>query len=464
MFPKDIYVQRRKRLIQQIESGLIFLPANEEVPMNYPANLYHFRQDSSFLYYAGIDAPGLAAVIDIEEDRQILFGDDISVEDIIWTGPLHSVKERGKAVGINESFPLKDLRDLIKEAITKGRRIHLLPPYRVQTTRRLAELLGIHIDKVADHVSEKLIRAIVDQRSVKSDEEVAQIEIALEITHEMHTTAMRLTKPGIYEYEIAGITEGIARSKNGSLAFPVVFSVHGETLHNLSHHNKMEAGRLAVHDSGAESPLHYAGDITRTFPVDGRFSLQQKQVYEIVLKAQLGAIETIRPGIIFRDVHLHAARILAEGLKGIGLMKGDTDAAVKEGAHALFFPHGIGHMMGLDVHDMENLGEDYVGYDEGIRRSDQFGLACLRLAKELKPGFVVTVEPGLYFIPALITRWRNENKFNDFINYAEVERYRDFGGIRIEDDVLVTKQGHRVLGKPIPKIISEVEEATKDSK
>lgn len=461
MFAETTYIRRRDCLKKEMGSGLILFLGNEEVPMNYPANPYYFRQDSSFLYYLGLDNPGLAAVVDLDEDREIILGNDISVKDVVWTGPQSSISEKSEQVGVRESAPLQELKPLLIKAIRGGRKVHFLPPYRAEGIQKISDLLGIHSGMVKEYASEELMRAVVAQRSVKSDEEIAQIEMALDITYEMHTTAMRLSKPGMREYEIAGLLAGISRSRNGNLAFPIVFTIHGETLHNFDHKKRMEAGHLAVHDSGVESPLHYASDITRTFPVAGKFTQKQRELYELVLNAQVAAIDAIRPGVMYRDVHLLASRTIAEGLKGIGLMKGNIEDAVKEGAHALFFTHGIGHLLGLDVHDMENFGEDNVGYDESVQRSDQFGLAYLRLAKKLEQGFVVTVEPGIYFIPALIDKWKGEGRFTDFISYAKVEQYRDFGGIRIEDDILVTENGCRVLGKPIPRTIEEVEAASR---
>ncbi len=425
--------------------------------MNYPANVYPFRQDSSFLYYWGLDSPGLVAAVDIDADREIIFGDDLTVDDIVWTGPQPTVAEQAARVGVWQTASLKDLRPFLEKAIRGGQTIHFLPQYRAENKIFLGEILGIRPDFLNTYASEKLTRAVIAQRSVKEEQEVDEIEKALAITRAMHLYAIQNTRPGLYEREIAGAVEGIALSHGGRLSFPEIFSIHGETLHNEFHGNQMKEGDLVVHDAGAEAPSHYAGDITRSFPVSGSFSFQQKAVYQIVLQTQLAAIEAIRPGFPYRDVHLLAARVMTEGLKELGLMKGDVNEAVAEGAHALFFPHGLGHMMGLDVHDMEGLGEDWVGYDDEIRRSDQFGLAYLRLGKRLRPGFVLTVEPGIYFIPELIDQWKAAGKFTDFIDYAEIEKFRYFGGIRIEDDVLVTGDGHRVLGEPIPKTVAEIE-------
>jgi len=461
MFDPSIYTQRRDRLKDQLQSGLILFLGNEESPMNYPANPYHFRQDSSYLYFFGLDFPSLAGVIDVDENRDIIFGNDVDIEDIIWMGFQPSMKERAGKVGVKETFSLDKLEETVQKAAQQGKKVHFLPPYRPETELKLNRLLGISPDEVKKNVSVELIKAVVAQRSVKIKEEVEEIEKAHAVTYEMHTTAMKMAKPGIYERDIAGRIEGIALSLGSSVSFPIILTINGQILHNHYHGNMLEEGRLLVNDSGAESLLHYAADITRTIPVSGKFSQKQREIYEIVLSSQEVAIQSIRPDIKNRDIHLKTAKVIAEGLKGLEIMKGNTDEAVQEGAHALFFPHGLGHQMGLDVHDMEDLGEDYVGYDEKTKRSDQFGIAYLRLAKELQPGYVVTVEPGIYFIPALIDKWKGEKKFTQFINYDKVEEYRDFGGVRIEDNVLVTEDGHRVIGKPIPKTPEDIEKIMK---
>lgn len=457
MFKAQIYIKRRELLKKQITSGVVLFLGNEESPMNYPANTYPFRQDSSFLYFFGLDTPGLAALVDIEEGKEVLFGEDVSVEDIIWMGALPSLKDRALQAGIKKTAPSSDLDKTLKEAVRKGRRIHYLPPYRSETALKIEEYLGIHNSLAKDYSSKDLIKAVVKQRSVKSQEEIEEIENAHSLTFEMHTTAMKLGRPGIYEKEVVGQIEGIAFSAGFALAFPTIFTINGQILHNHYHGNLLKKERLVVNDSAAESEMHYASDITRTFPVTGKFTQKQKDIYEIVLDAQLEAIRSIKPGVRFRNVHIRAAKKIVTGLKELGLMKGDVTEAVKAGAHALFFPHGLGHMLGLDVHDMEDLGEEFVGYDERTKRSEQFGLAYLRFARELHPGFVMTVEPGIYFIPALIDKWMAEKKHPLFINYDKVNTYRDFGGVRIEDNVLVTKDGCRVLGKPIPKTVEEIE-------
>lgn len=457
MFKPEIYRTRRDNLREKLQSGLVLIPGNTEACMNYTANTYRFRQDSDFLYFFGLDHPDLAGVMDVDTGEDYIFGNDVDMDDIIWMGPQPTIKERALKAGITNSNPVKDLKGMLEDALTRGRKIHLLPPYRGKNILLLESLFGKKQVDIRHMVSEDLIRGVVALRSVKEDVEVGEIEKAMQTAYEMHTTAMKMAMPGVVEREIAGVIEGIALSRGAGVSFPVILSIHGETLHNHYHGNTLVEGRMMVTDAGAESLLHYASDITRTVPVGGKFNQRQKEIYEVVLKANVDAIRAIKPGIAYRDIHLLSARIIAEGLKELGLMKGDVADAVRQGAHALFFPHGLGHMMGLDVHDMEGLGENYVGYDEEVKRSDQFGLAFLRLAKRLKKGFVFTVEPGIYFIPALIDQWRNENKFAGFIDYNRVETYKDFGGIRIEDDVLVTQDGYRVLGKPIPKTVREIE-------
>lgn len=461
MFKAEIYISRRKKLMQQMKSGILLFLGNEESPMNYAANPYRFRQDSTFLYYWGLDEPGLMAVIDVDSGREMIFGYDFTVDDIVWMGPQPSLKARAKRAGVKESFDVQKVEAVLSTAIKEKRDIHYLPQYRSENVIKIEKLLGIHPRLVNEYSSVKFVKAVVAQRSIKSREEIKEIEFALDISYAMHTYAMRNVKPGKVEREIAGALEGIASSMGNGLSFPIIFSIHGETLHNHYHGNIMKKGDLVVNDSGAESLLHYASDITRTIPVSGKFTTQQKEIYQIVLQANTQAIKAIKPGVKFKSIHLLAAKIIANGLKELGFLKGDVDQIVKEGAHALFFPHGLGHMLGLDVHDMENLGEQYIGYDEKTVRSKQFGLAYLRMAKELQPGHVMTVEPGIYFIPELIDLWRSQKKFTQYINYPKVERYRRFGGIRIEDNVLVTTAGHQVLGKPIPKTVADVESMMK---
>jgi len=458
MFHENIYRKRRGDLRRQIASGLILFLGNTEASFNYPANTYHFRQDSDFLYFFGLDHPDLAALIDVDSGSEIIFGNDLDMDDIIWMGPQPSMKDRAAKVGISNTLPLGKLSEVLGEALGKNRKIHYLPPYRGDNLIKISDLLGISVTQVKEEISEYLIRAVVKQRIIKDEFEIKEIEFALDIAYEMHTTAMKMARPGVVEREIAGTIEGIANSMGNGVSFPIILSIDGQTLHNHYHGNTLEKGRMMVTDAGAESLLHYASDITRTVPVGGKFNNKQQEIYELVLKASTETIKTVKPGGSNKTNHLLAAEVVAAGLKDLGLMKGDIKEAVSKGAHALFFPHGLGHHMGLDVHDMEGLGEDFVGYDHNIKRSDQFGLAFLRFGKEYEPGHVFTIEPGIYFIPALIDLWRSENKFTDYINYDAVESYKDFGGIRIEDDILVTPEGYKLLGKPIPKSVDEIEE------
>ena len=459
MFPKEVYRQRRRRLAADVGTGLILFLGNGQSPMNYRDNLYPFRQDSSFLYFWGQDAPDLHAAIDIDTSRDIIFGDEMTLEESVWSGTPPSLRSSCEKAAVEEVAPANQLENFIQRAVKSKRPVHVLPQYRADNMLTLSRLLGTPPETLGQTASPVLIRAVVSQRSIKNDAEVHQIEQALNVTHEMHTTAMRMTTPGIYELEVVSAMESIAYSRGGSrMSYPTIFSVKGDILHNQFHGNIMQAGDLAVNDSGAESPMHYASDITRTIPVNGRFSSRQKDIYRIVLAAQEDAIQAMRPGIEFRKIHTLSCRAITAGLQQIGLMKGDVLESVAEGAHALFQPAGLGHMIGLDVHDMEGLGEDFVGYTDTIERSTQFGTRNLRMARPLETGMVMTVEPGIYFIPKLIDRWKAERKFERFIDYEKVETFKGFGGVRIEDNVLVTDKGTRVLGKPIPKSIDAVEE------
>ena len=459
MFASNVYKERREALRHQIGGGLILLLGNGEASSNYPDNTYHFRQDSSFLYFFGINHPGFAGVIDVESGEDTLFGNDFTMDDIIWMGPQPSVASQAIEVGVEKSAPLAQLKQVIENAQRQGRKVHFLPPYRYANKLWLEELTGIRVAQLATQVSVELIKAIVALRSVKSALEIAEIERACDIGYEMHTTAMRMCKPGVKEQLIAGTIEGIALAHGAGVSFPTILSMNGETLHNHYHGNFLQEGRLMLTDAGAETNMNYCSDFTRTMPVGGHFTQRQKEVYNIVVAAHDCAIDYARPGNTWKEVHLEVCRTLARGLKELGLMRGDVDEAVAAGAHALFMPHGLGHMMGLDVHDMEDLGQIYVGYDDEIRPSTQFGLASLRMGRRLQEGFVITDEPGIYFIPALIDQWRAEGMHTDFLCYDAIEKYKDFGGIRLEDDVLITATGSRFLGqKRIPLYVNEVEE------
>lgn len=457
MFKSEVYTRRREDLRKKLKSGIALFIGNQEASMNYPDNTYHFRQDSDFLYFFGLDLPGLAGLMDFDSGRDKIFGNDYDIDDIIWMGPQPSVRELAIKCGISDTAPVARLEDVIKDALSKKRKIHFLPPYRGEIKMALAKLLKENPCQMKTHASIDLIKAVISMRSIKEKVEIDEIEKAVDIAYEMHVTAMKMCKPGVKEQEIFGTIEGIALAKGGGTSFPIILSINGQTLHNHSHGNVLARGKMMVTDAGAETNLHYASDITRTTPVGGKFIQKQKDIYEIVLKANTEAIKATKPGISNRDLHFMACKIIATEMKNLGLMKGDIDEAVNAGAHALFMPHGLGHMMGLDVHDMEALGENFIGYNDEVKRSEQFGTAFLRFALPYKPGHVFTVEPGCYFIPELIDKWKAEGKFTEFINYNKIEPYMSIGGIRIEDNVLITEKGHKLLGKPIPKTIKEIE-------
>ncbi|MFO7865051.1 MAG: aminopeptidase P family protein [Salinivirgaceae bacterium] len=457
MFKKEVYTERRSRLISKMSDGIVLIPGHVDSPMNAPANTFHFRQNSSFLYFFGLDFPGLAGAIDVNSGENIVFGDDVTMDDIIWMGPQPSMKDRCAQVGISDSRPYNQIFDFVKKAVDQGRKIHFLPQYRAENKILLESLTGIRASEVNRYQSVELIKAVVALRSVKDQYEIEELKKAAAVGYDMHVTAMKMAMPGVWEQKIAGTIEGIAVAGGGMLSFPVILSQNGQTLHNHDHSLTLKEGRLMLCDAGAETGMHYASDFTRTMPVGGKFSKKQKDIYNIVLAANNNATAMAKPGIRYFDVHLEAARTLAAGLKDLGIMKGDPEEAARTGAYALFQPHGLGHMMGLDVHDMEDIGENYVGYDEDTKRSEIFGLGGLRLGRHLQPGFVLTNEPGCYFIPELIEKWEEEKKFADFINYDKVREYIDFGGIRLEDDLLVTDKGCELIGKRIPITVEEVE-------
>jgi Xaa-Pro aminopeptidase len=456
MFTAETYIQRRAALQSQLRSGIVLFLGNDESPMNYTDNTFHFRQDSTFLYCIGVDQPGWAAVMDLDEGTTTAFANDLTLDDIVWTGVLPTVAELASRGGVSRTAPAAGLADVLSRAQASGRSVHFLPPYRPENVLKLFRLLGVPPDEAKTRASLPLIRAVVEMRAVKSADEIAEIETAVDTTVDMHLAGMAMARPGIKEADIAARVTEIALAAGGQLSFPVIATIHGETLHNHDHGHTLEAGLVFLLDAGAESPGHYAGDLTSTFPVSPTFTARQKDVYDVVLSAHLAAVNALKPGVPFRNVHLLACRTLAEGLKGLGLMKGDLDAAVEQGAHAMFFQCGLGHMMGLDVHDMEDLGEVWVGY-EGQPKSTMFGIKSLRLARPLLPGFVFTVEPGIYFIPELIDRWRAERRFTDFIDYGVLETYRTFGGVRVEENFVVREHDCRRLGKARPLTTAEVE-------
>lgn len=459
MFSKETYMMRRKQLMKDVKRGVILILGNGDSPFNYPANTYSFRQDSTFRYFFAHDLQNLVGVIDIDEGKEYLFGEDVDMDDIIWTGPVPSIHDRALEVGVENSGSISDLRKFMDAVVFAGRKVHFVPPYRAENVNFISELLHIDRHYVKAYVSVELIAACVKQRSIKNEEEIAEIEKAIATAYNMHTTMMKMAaKEGTYEYEIAGRMEGEALAGGGPVSFPIILTTHGEILHGHDHSLQIKKGRMIVSDAGCENPQGYCSDITRSVPVGGKFSSRQKDIYEAVLAAQTLVPSLIAPGVKYSDIHIAAVSRLASALKELGLMKGNVQDAVAQGAMGMFMPHGLGHMMGLDVHDMENYGENYVGYDKKNVRSTQFGLASLRLGRELQEGFVLTNEPGCYFIPELIDKWRAEGKCKDYIDYDKVEQYKDFGGIRIEDDLLVTKNGCRLLGKYIPKTVAEIEE------
>lgn len=457
MFSSETYSSRRLKLKEKLSTGIILLLGNTDSPMNYTDNTFYFRQDSSFLYFFGLDFQNLAGIIDVESGEEIIFGNDVSMDDIIWMGPQESLRDKAERVGVKHTEPFKNLQSEIDKAIRAGRKIHFLPPYRAENKLLLNDLLGISASKQSAYASVELIKAVVDLRAVKEEQELNEIRKACAVGYQMHTTAIKMAKAGVWEQTIAGTIEGIANAGGGMVSFPVILSQHGETLHNHDHSGLLENGRLMLVDAGAEVASHYASDFTRTVPVGGRFTQKQREIYEIVLAANNRARELAKPGVTYLSVHLAASEVIASGLKDLGLMKGDVKEAVANGAHALFMPHGLGHMMGLDVHDMEDLGQIFVGYDNQTRPVNQFGTASLRMGRRLQPGFVVTDEPGIYFIPALNQKWKSEKINAGFIDFNRVESYLDFGGIRLEDDILITETGSEILGERVPVTIEEIE-------
>lgn len=454
MFAKETYVQRRALLKQKMGSGVILFLGNDEQGLNYEDNTFRYRQDSTFLYYFGLSFAGLSAIIDVDEDREIIFGDELTIDHIVWMGTQPTLQEKAAAVGIAETRPAAELATYLHHVVQKGEMIHYLPPYRAEHKLKLMDWLGI--PPARQEGSVPLIKAIVSQRNYKSEEEIAEIEKACNVTADMHITAMKVIRPGMYEYEVVAEMNRIAEMNNCELSFATIATINGQTLHNHYHGNRIKSGDLFLIDAGAELPSGYCGDMSSTVPADKTFTARQRAVYEIQNRMHLASVQALRPGIPYMDVYDLSAQVMVEGLKDLGLIKGNAEDAVREGAHALFYPHGLGHMMGLDVHDMENFGELWVGYN-GQPKSTQFGRKSQRLAIPLEPGFVHTVEPGIYFIPELIDLWRGQHKFTDFINYDEVEKYRNFGGIRNEEDYLITETGARRLGKKIPLTPEEVE-------
>ncbi len=448
LFDKSTYIERRKQLRDKVGSGIILLMGNNDSPANYPNNAYRFRQDSSFLYFFGQHREGLAGIIDIDNNQEYLVGDDIDIDDIVWYGSVDSVADMAAQTGVEKTMPMRSLSDFVKKAKASGQTIHFLPPYRHDHMIQLMDMLGIHPSRLREAASIKLIKAVVDLRSVKSQGEIEEIERACAIGYEMHTTAIEMCREGVTEQEIAGRIGGIASSRGCKVSFSSIVTMHGEIMHGYPSPRPLEAGRLLLVDAGAETNENYCSDNTRTTPISGKFTQRQQEIYSIVKDCHDHALTLAAPGVKWWDVHFGVCRLMTERLKELGLMKGDTDEAVRQGAHAMFMPHGLGHMMGMDVHDMEGLGQTFVGFDDEVRPNlEQFGTCSLRMGRRLQEGFVVTDEPGIYFIPALIDEWRSKGHCAEFLNFDMLETYKDFGGIRIEDDILITKDGCRILGK-----------------
>lgn len=459
LFSKSTYVERRNELKKLVGSGLIVLFGNNDSPANYPSNTYKFRQDSSFLYYFGLHRNGLVGVIDVDNDREYLAGDEIDIEDIVWYGSVTSVAEMAEMTGVARTAAMRELPAIVESAKAQGEEVHFLPPYRFDNQIQIMDLLGIHPSQQKAAASLKLIAAVVKMRTTKTEEEIAELERAAEIGYEMHTTAMRLCRPGVTEQYIGGMVDGIANAYGCMVSFQTIATQHGEVMHGNPSTAKLEAGRLMLVDAGAETNENYCSDNTRTTPVSGVFTQKQKDIYNIVVECHDHVLEVAKPGVKWWDVHFAVCRIITERLQQLGLMKGDVEESLKAGAHAMFLPHGLGHSMGMDVHDMEGLGQVYVGFDNEVRPSTQFGTNALRFGRRLQKGFVVTDEPGIYFIPALIDDWKKNGTNAQFLNFDKIDEYRDFGGIRIEDDVLITDEGCRFIGsKRIPYHVEDVEE------
>jgi Xaa-Pro aminopeptidase len=459
LFDQQVYTDRRLTLAKNIGTdGIVLLLGNEDSSMNYRDNTYPFRQDSSFLYYFGLDVPTLTGIIDTDTGEEVIFGNELTIDDIVWTGTLPTVSEMAAMVGVIQTKAYDQVIHYVHKALIAGRKVHILPPYRPENKIKLAEWFNTSLDDVADYISVKLIKAVIAQRVIKTPLEVAEMEKAVSTSVDMMLAVIKHTRPGIKEYELVAKAHEAAIANNSRLGYPAIITTYGQTLHTHYYGNTLQEGRMVLSDIGAENNMHYGGDLTRTFPVGKTFTTRQKELYEIVLNAMEHAISMLKPGVRYKDIHLAAGQKLVEGLKQVNLMKGDPAEAVEAGAHTMFFQCGLGHMLGMDTHDMEDLGEPYVGYTDTLKKETFiFGLKSLRLGRELEPGFVLTVEPGIYIIPELIDRWQAENKYADFINYDVLNTYRDFGGIRIEDNFLITDSGYHLLGKYLPKSLKEIE-------
>lgn len=450
-FSASTYQERRDALRTSVGSGKILFLGNKESSKNFVDNWYHFRQDSTFLYYFGIDLPDLMAVIDCDGGKDYIIGDDLTIDHIVWTGPQPTISDLASQVGVSDTKATKEVKSLLTG------QVHYLPPYRGVHTLQIHELLGIDVAAVSSGVSIDLIKAIIAQRNIKSAEEITEMHKACTITSKMHHAVMAAARPGMYEYELVGVAHKVAAEHNVHFSFPPILTKNGQTLHNHYHGNQLHEGDIVLYDGGGESLSNYAGDMTRTFPVGKTYSSKQKEIYEIVYQMHRSSIDALAPGKTYQSIHKASAAVMVDGLKALGLMKGDTHEAVESGAYAMFFPHGLGHMIGLDVHDMENLGENYVGYGDEVQRSTLFGMRSLRLGQRLQSGNCITVEPGIYFIPELMDMWKAEGKHMDFLNYDRMDSYRDFGGIRLEEDLAITDTGSEILGELVASSIEEIE-------
>lgn len=461
MFDKDVYISRRKRLKELVGNGLVLIVGNSESPMSYADNSYNFIQDSTFLYYFGLNSPDLVGVMDVDSDEDYIFGKEFTMDDIIWMGQQRTFKERAKDVGIENFMELEKMKEILKRDKDNERIIHFTNQYRVENSLKISRLLGLSLDEVNEKFSKRLVDGIIEMRSLKRDYEIAELEKATNVTREMHLVAMKNVKVGMKGYELVALLEAVAKKYNATTSFHTICTTNGQILHNHFHGNIFKEGDIVLLDCGARLENGYCGDMTTVFPVSGRFDSRQKDIYSLLIEMFDRAEECTKPGVTNKSVHLEVCKVLVEGLIKRGIMRGSVDEIVDVGAHALFFPHGLGHMIGLDVHDMENFGENNVGYDNVTKREIQFGLKSLRMGKELKPGYVLTIEPGVYFIPELIKKWEKEGKFKEYINYEEVKKYLDFGGMRYEGDFLITENGNRRLGDKMPKYDYEIEEILK---
>lgn len=456
MFKKQTYINRRQQLAKDVDKGILLFIGNSESPMNYPDNTYRYRQDSTFNYFFGLIHPDLAAIIDVESGEEVVYGDDYTIDHIVWMGNQPSINERANTCGIDKTATTAQLVKDLQKAQAAGRPIHFLPLYRGNSKIKLFEYLGVKPSEIQEKHSLEFVKAVIEQRNYKSAEEVVEIDKACDITVDMHLAAMRFTRSGMMEAQVAAEVEKIALAHDGCVSFPVIATINGQTLHNHYHGNTIQDGEMFLLDAGAETASGYAGDMSSTFPVGKTFTTRQKEIYQVALNSHEAAIAMLKPGIPFKEVYYESAREVLRGMKDLGFVKGDIHEAAAAGAHAMFFPCGLGHMMGMDVHDMEDLGEQYVGYDNEAK-STQFGPKSLRLGRKLEPGFVLTIEPGIYFIPQLIDLWKKEGRFAEFLNYDKINEYRDFGGCRNEEDFLITEDGYQLLGKPLPKTIKDVE-------